>query len=189
MYHRHATLDAAIARFEELNRPGPRLENAASEVGERFLAHFAASDWDAMAEILADDFSGDDRRRVVGAGVRHGRDAEIADVRAIAGLGITNVTSTFVATRGERLVLMRAGFSFRDQGPGAFLTAVLGILEINADERIVALVTFDPDDFDTALTELDARYLVGEAGAHSEPWLVIAGVYAALNRGEMPATE
>ena len=36
-------------------------------------------------------FSSDDRRRVVGAGVRQGRDAEIADMRAIADLGITNV--------------------------------------------------------------------------------------------------
>ena len=82
-----ADLDAALARFDELNRPAPRLENAASQVGERYLAQFTAHDWDAMAEILADDVSADDRRRVVGAGVRHGRDAEIADMRAIADLG------------------------------------------------------------------------------------------------------
>ena len=74
-----ADLDAALARFDELSRPAPRLENAASQVAERFLAHFAARDWDAMAEILADDISIDDRRRVVNAGIRHGRDAEIAD--------------------------------------------------------------------------------------------------------------
>ena len=50
-----ADLDAALARFDELSRPAPRLENAASQVTERFLAHFAARDWDAMAEMLADD--------------------------------------------------------------------------------------------------------------------------------------
>ena len=55
--------------------------------GRALLAHFAARDWDAMAEILADDVSADDRRRVVGAGVRHGRDAEIADMRAMPTLG------------------------------------------------------------------------------------------------------
>ncbi len=44
-----ADLDAALARFEELQPPAPRLENAASRVFERFLAHFAARDWDAMA--------------------------------------------------------------------------------------------------------------------------------------------
>ena len=48
-------LDAAIARFEELSRPAPRLENAASQANERFHACFAARDWDAMAEISADD--------------------------------------------------------------------------------------------------------------------------------------
>ena len=74
-----ADLDAALARFDQLSRPAPRLENAASQVAERFLAHFAARDWDAMAEILADDFSSDDRRRVVSAGIRHGRDAEIGE--------------------------------------------------------------------------------------------------------------
>ena len=63
-----ADLDAALARFDELNPPTPRLENAASRVDERFLAYFAARDWDAMAEMLADDFSIDDRRRVVNAG-------------------------------------------------------------------------------------------------------------------------
>ena len=50
-----ADLDAAIARFDQLSRPTPRLENTASQVTERFQAYFAARDWDAMAEILADD--------------------------------------------------------------------------------------------------------------------------------------
>ena len=75
-----ADLDAALARFEELHRQTPRLENAASQVVERFLAHFAARDWDAMAELLADDISTDDRRRVVNAGIRRGRDAEIGEL-------------------------------------------------------------------------------------------------------------
>ena len=34
-----ADLDAALARFEELSRPAPRLENAASQVTERFAVH------------------------------------------------------------------------------------------------------------------------------------------------------
>ena len=52
-----ADLDAALARFDELSRPAPRLENAASRVYERFRGIFAARDWDAMAEMLADDVS------------------------------------------------------------------------------------------------------------------------------------
>jgi hypothetical protein len=181
-------LDTALARFDQLTHPAPQPENAASRVTKRFLACLAAGDWDAIAETLVDDFSQDDRRRVVGAGVRHGRDAEIADLRAIADLSITNVTSTVIATRGERLALMRVRFTFRDQGPEAFLGELLGICEINADERIVADVSFDLDDVEAALAELDARYLAGEAAPYRHTWSVIAAGYASLNRRELPAT-
>ena len=61
--------------------------------------------------MLADDFSSEDRRRVVNAGIRHGRDAAMRRCRANADLGVTHVTSTVIATRGERLVLMRARYS------------------------------------------------------------------------------
>jgi hypothetical protein len=180
-----ADIDAALARFEELHPQARRLENAASHVSEHFLAYFAAGDWDAMAEILADNFSQDDRRRVVGAGVRHGRDAQIADMRAIADLGTRYLTWTVLATRGERLALVHNRLSFRDQGPEGFLTDVLVIVEINADGQVVAAVSFDLDDIDAAFEELDARYLAGEATAHSQTWSVIARIFAAFNRHEL----
>src|SRR5262249_14847353 len=63
-----ADLDAALARFDELQPPARRLENAASQVEERFWVCFAARDWNAMAELLSDDFSTEDRRRVVNSG-------------------------------------------------------------------------------------------------------------------------
>ncbi len=180
-----ADVDAAIARLEELSRPAPQLENAASQVTQRFLSHYAAGDWDAMSEILADDFSSDDRRGVVGAGIRHGRDAQISDMRAIADLTITNFTVTVMATRGERLVLLRARMSFLNQGPEAFVTELLSIVEIKADGRIAAIVVFDLDDFDAAVAELEARYLAGEAAAHAHTWSVIAKAYAGFNRREL----
>jgi len=55
-------LDAAIATFDELSRPATRLENAASRVFENEWSHFAARDWDALAEIVADNYSGIDQR-------------------------------------------------------------------------------------------------------------------------------
>jgi DNA-binding SARP family transcriptional activator len=181
-------LDAALAKFEELSRPAPRLDNAASQVAERFVTHFAAADWDAMAEMLADNFSRDDRRRLVGAGVRDGRDAWIVDMRATAELWTANVTSTVIGTRGGRLVLIRGRFSHREQVPEGFLTEFLTLAEINDDERIAAIVMFGPDDIDAAFTELDARYLAGEAAAHAGTWSLIAGAFVALNRRELPAT-
>ncbi|MGO9155528.1 AAA family ATPase, partial [Mycobacterium sp.] len=183
-----ADLDTALARFDELQPQLPRLENTASQAAERFLAHFASRDWDAMAGTLAENFSSDDRRRVVGAGVQHGRNTQIGIMRVIADVALTNVTTTYIATRGERLALTRARFSDRDQGPEALLTEALVIVEISADDRIVALISFDPDDFDAAFEELDARYVAGEAAAHARTWSVIAGGYAALNRHQIPAT-
>ena len=169
--------DQTAASYSTRRTSTPRSRGSTNSVGrrrgwktrqakltERYLAYFAARDWDAMAEILADDIFVDDRRRVVNAGVRHGRDAEIENVRAIAEVGVTNMTSTVIATRGERLVLV-ALVSVRDQRPEAFHTEVLGVVEIDADKRIAAVVMFDLDDLDAAFAELDARYLAGEAAA------------------------
>ena len=128
-----ADLDAALAKFEELSRPARRLENAASQVAERYLAHFAARDWDALAKVLADDISVDDRRRVVNAGIKHGRDAEIANLRAAADVGITYFTSVVIAARGERLILAHVWGG--EGGSGEFLNEVLGVLEINSDNQ------------------------------------------------------
>ena len=94
-----------------------------------------------------------------------------------------------MAIRGERLALMRIGLSDRDVEPQAFSTEVLAIGEIDADERIVASVTFDLDEIDAAFAELDARYLAGEAAAHAHTWSAVAGVYAAFNRRELPAPD
>jgi ketosteroid isomerase-like protein len=184
-----ADLDAALARFEELHPQPPRLENAASRLHERFLEYYAAGDSQAMAEMLADTYCSDDRRRVVGSGVRHGRDAHIADMRARAELWNTNLESTVMAIRGERLALMRIGLSDRDEEPEAFSTEVLAIGEIDADERIVASVTFDLDEIDAAFAELDARYLAGEASVYAQTWSAVAGVFAAFNRRELPAPD
>ena len=65
---------------------------------------------------------------------------------------------------------------------------MLGVTEINADDRVAAAVMFDLDDIDAALEELDARYLAGEAAAHSHTWSVVAEAYAALNRHELYPT-
>jgi class 3 adenylate cyclase len=181
-------LDAALARFEELRPQARRLENAASQVAERFLACFTARDWDAFAEILASDISTEDRRRVVNAGIRQDRDAEIHDFRSAADLGVTSATSDVIATRGERLVVIRSRLSRSDEKPGAFYVDLLWLVETDTDQRAAAWVTFDLDDFEAAIAELDARYLAGEAAAHARTWSVITDAFVAHNRREVAAT-
>jgi hypothetical protein len=181
-------IDAALAKFDELHRPTPRLENAVTNVAQRFWMYFAARDWDAMAGILADGYYSDDRRRVVGAGVRQGRDGAIPNMRTIADLGFTNAVTTAIATRGRRLGLVRSVYSGRGQETGTVLTGVLAVAEVNADDRITAIIVFDSDDIDAAFEELEARYVAGEAVEHSHTWSLIARTSAAFNRHVMPPT-
>ncbi|MEB3061512.1 BTAD domain-containing putative transcriptional regulator [Mycolicibacter sp. MYC101] len=184
-----ADLHAALTRFDELSRAVPRLENAASRAEARFGASFATRDWDTIAELLADDSSTDDRRPLVGVGARCGRDVVIADWRATADVGVQNVTSTPIATRGERLVLSCYRFSGHDQRPEAFRTDVLGLVELDAHQRIESAVMLDLDEIDAAFSELDARYLAGEAAAHAHTWSVITDICASFNRYELPAVD
>jgi hypothetical protein len=184
-----AYIDAALARFDELYPRASRLENAASRVNERFWTHFAVRDWDAMADLTADNICSDDRRRVVNSGVRHGREAHIADMRVIAEIVVPqNLTTTVIATRGARLALSHIRSSNRVVGPDEISAEVLSIVEIDADNRIAANVGFDIDDIDAAFEELDARYLSGEAAEHARTWSVMTRACAAFNRGELPAT-
>jgi hypothetical protein len=78
--------------------------------------------------------------------------------------------------------------SGRDQRPEAFHSEMLGIVEIDADNRVAARILFDLDDINAAFEELDARYGAGEAAVHAHTWSVIAGAYAALNRHQLSPT-
>jgi len=181
-------LEAALARFEELQSQRRRLENAASQLTERYWKHFAERDWDAMAGLLAKGISTDDRRTVVGAGIRRGRDAEIAEVKTTAGLGTKSVTAIPIAVRGQRLALMRIHFAGRDQRPEAFRSEILAIVELDADNLMAARLVFDAHDIEAAFEELEVRYVAGEAAAQAQTWSIITAAVAALNRHEIPAT-
>src|SRR6185312_4096785 len=113
--------------------------------------------------------------RVTNAGVRRGRDAAIANMQAVADIGAAKISSSVIATRGKRLVL-RFVHPSNDERPEAFqFHDVLQIVEIDDNERISVVVTFDLDDLDAAFEELDARYLAGDAAAHAHTWTAIAG--------------
>lgn len=177
--------EAAIARFEELGRAERRLENKASRLYERFKVCFASGDWHAITEMLAEDLSSDDRRHVINTGRRQGRDAMVAELKALADVGAENVTSETIAIRGEHLVL---SFVRSSQGQGGFRGDAIDILQLGPDERVASRIVFDVDDIDAAYAELESRYLAGEASAHARAWSVIAGAYAAVLRHELPPT-
>ena len=184
-------LDAALARFDELSRPAPRLENAASRVTERFWRTSRPTTGTPWPRSWPTTFP----PTIVVAwwtpGVRRGREAEIADVRAIADLGVDDhARRTSIATRGERLVLGRIRFSGRDQRPrGVRHVDVLGVVEIDADNRIAATrrcstptTSTPPSRSSTPDTSPAKRPPTRTRGRSS------SGTYAALNRHELPAT-
>ncbi|GAT12674.1 putative ATPase [Mycolicibacterium novocastrense] len=178
-------LDVALARFDELERPSA-LKNVASDVINRYCASFDARDWATMAETLAEDVITDDRRRVVNAGVRRGRDVHIADMRATAEVSGARVSSTVLAIRGERLVLNRVRVINRNESRDDVSAQMLSVTEINPDKRATAVVAFDDDNFDGAFQELDARYLAGEASDNAQTWSAVVESFAAVNRGVVP---
>lgn len=182
-----AELDSRHAR-SDTQRPSSRLDNAASRVDARFQQCFAARDWVSMAELLDENLCADDRRPTVNAGVRQGRDAKVADMRVTAELGTLTATSTVIAVRGQRLALVRIRLAGRDQRPEAFRTEMLGVVEVNRENRMTARVLFDLDDLDAAVAELDARYLPGEAAPYADSWSFVMDAFAALNRHEVPDT-
>nr|WP_231988704.1 BTAD domain-containing putative transcriptional regulator [Mycobacterium sp. 1274761.0] len=183
-----AELDAALAKFDELCRQSS-LENRASRVAERLYACFAARDWDGLGDTLAEDICLDDRRKVIGSGIRRGRELNVADLRVVADLGARSISQVVLATRGERLVLGRVHFVINGQDIYEnFHTHALRVFEIDDDNRIAAVAMFDPDDVDAALTELDARFLAGEAAPYARTWEVITDTYAAVSRRELPLT-
>ena len=110
---------------------------------ESYLSYYETRGWDLMADALAEDL-GDDRRRVVNSGIRHGRDNEIANMKAMAEVGCSNITSAPVAIRGERLVLARHSFA-APEWPGLDIETI-DVVEINADSQIIAEIIYDPDD-------------------------------------------
>jgi hypothetical protein len=178
-------LDTALKRYEQLSAP-TRLDNAASRAAKRLRAAFAARDWDCVAELLADDLYNEDRRRVVNAGIRRGRDTMLADMRATADAGVRCFESIDIATRGERLVLIRTEGRV-GATPAAFHVGNLVIAELDADGRTAGQVMFDPEDTDAAFAELDARYMAGEAAPYQNTWAVLVQNNRAINRHELPA--
>nr|WP_268778108.1 BTAD domain-containing putative transcriptional regulator [Mycolicibacterium malmesburyense] len=182
-----ADLDTALARFEELSRPTDRLENAATRASDRLYACFKGRDWPAMADVVTHDFEGYDRRQVINVDL-FGRDAVIESFRAVADLGNPDATSTVLATRGARLALTSVRYAVGDEVSDAFHVELLQLIEIDAQERIASLVTFDRDDIHSAFEELEARYIAGEAASHARTWSVVAGIFASLTRHEVPAS-
>jgi hypothetical protein len=93
-----------------------------------------------------------------------------------------------VAIRGKRLALSRHTYRDANDAERPITVEALMLAEVGDGELVYYTGVFDLDDLDGATAELDARYLAGEATPHANAWSVIAGLYAAFNGREFPAT-
>ena len=117
---------------------------------------------DEIGLLCAEDAVVIDGQRIVGEDLV-GRDAIVANCRAVAALGADAARVEPLAVRGSRLGLVRTTVSF-----GSFENVFLSVGEVDAEGLGRRIVTFDEHDLAAAQDELDERYLAAEGAAHAD---------------------
>jgi hypothetical protein len=158
--------DAALGRYEEIRSPARvavPFENAATRASDRLVALWSARDWAGLARLLPARFRFHDRRRI--ALLEIDRDAYVASMRTLGEMVSTHIESELIATRGERLALLRRRIELAGGDVGPSELQNLTVTETDERGEPIALLRFDDDNLDGAFAELDARYAAGEAAA------------------------
>jgi len=156
-------LDAAQARYDELAdvHPGAGgFENAATHAADRLRAARKARDAHPLAALVPAGFRISNRRKACRQEL--GREESIAAVRAGASPG----RSDTLATRGDRLALIRERPEAGEGATALDATGWLEIVEVDAAGSPTRLTLFDEEDLDAARAELDERYEEGEAAVY-----------------------
>jgi ketosteroid isomerase-like protein len=91
------------------------------------------------------------------------RDQYVMSLRAMSEMRWHRETFVRLATRGERLYLIRGRFDGADGAIGPSVIEYLLLGEVNERGEFVGQVVYAVDDLDAAYAELDARYDAGEA--------------------------
>ena len=159
---------AALARFDALPGEQPpgepeatRIPNAATRAVDRFERCWRARDWDGVVATFAPMHVMDDRRALFRMKVAG--DDFFANERFLFAMPSSRWRSELIATRGERLALLRVRFTATVDNGGTAAVEMLDLIEVDAAGRRGALVVFAPDDLDAAYAELAARDAASEA--------------------------
>jgi hypothetical protein len=160
-------LDAARARFAELSaesRPDPlRIPpNAASRARDRSDAAFLAGDWDVFRSWIGAPFRYEDRsKRALLDG-----DVELAikSYQLIRAVPNVHLARELIATAGDRIAIERVVTTGGPDG-SPFEVENLRLSEVDAAGKLLASITFDPDDRRAAFEEAGMRFAATEAGS------------------------
>ena len=135
------------------------VSNTATRVVLESIARWQSGDL-GFDETIAEDVVRYDLRRSVATPTLHGRAAFIANVEAIYGVFDTMVLDP-IAIRGDRVALFRVTLSH-----DGFAATMLGVYETDERGQVVRGTSFDEDDLDRALGEIEDRFVAGEGAAH-----------------------
>jgi hypothetical protein len=136
---------------------------------------FAARDWNWIRTRVAADVVLEDRRSTVSSHRAVGSDAVTDLFRGFAEVGFTSLVNTPIATRGDRLVLLRRVY----RTVTGFELDMLAVVESDGDGLMFSLVLFDADAIGPALDELEIRYARSGAMSRTERSPLVG--FAALN--------
>jgi ketosteroid isomerase-like protein len=180
--------DAALARYEEIRsraRAAAPFENAATRASDRLVALWSARDWAGLARLLPPPFRFHDRRRI--ALLEIDRDAYVESMHTLGEMASTHIESELLATRGERLALMRRRMELAGGDVGPSELQNLTLTETDERGEPVGLLRFDDDNLDAAYAELDARFAAGEGAVHPLALAWHRAFFGALARADWEA--
>jgi ketosteroid isomerase-like protein len=161
-------VDDALARFDALADAGESpFENAATRAVDRFVAAWPAHDWDGLVSLYSSDLRTRDHRAVIGGGLEMDHAEFIATLRWMFE-GRQEWEHDVVATRGERLALVRFRHRYELEGSGPSDSTYLNIVELDERGLVVLSEQFELDDIDAAFEALDDRFAAGEAAPFAD---------------------
>jgi hypothetical protein len=182
-----ADLDAALARFDELERRTPSIENVATRIWARAADAFNGRDVDSFLALMTADGQFEDRRKALRA--VHMGAARRKAVRAVfeEAPASWRMHAEPIAIRGSRLELTRECYRDTDGADRPITVQLLHVMELGDDDLMRDIVSFDPDDLDDAFAELTARWIASGEVAYPELIEAVDRINATVNRHDWDA--
>lgn len=175
--------DAAVARLAEIVGPEDSSPPFANESWRAFRAAFGEAwvqrDEARFVAAHAPSLRVRDHRRLLRTELTD-RDAFVEYARPMLEMALEE-SSCLLATRGEHLALAQFTVVFGSDPAAESATDSLGLVEVDESGSIVAYDRYDPDDFETAFAELEARWAAQTRDPHTQ---IVTEMVEGLRRGE-----
>lgn len=175
--------DAAVARLAEIVGPEDSSPPFANEAWRAFRAAFGEAwvqrDEARFVAAHAPSLRVRDHRRLLRTELTD-RDAFVEYARPMLEAALEE-SSCLLATRGEHLALAQFTVVFGSEPAAESATDSLGLIEVDENGSIIAYDRYDPDDFETAFAELEARWAAQTRDPHTQ---IVTEMVEGLRRGE-----